>query len=106
MLIDRRFFQYLVNAGQNVAKISVAEVFDVGAGKDLALPVTAARVGLKDKYPAAERATAKLCGPGQVEWTMELGPPWTLTTMGYFFAGSKLSGYSNQPCRLKPSFVQ
>src|SRR5258707_1216161 len=42
---------------------------------------------------------------------MELGPPCTSTTMGYlfaasFFAGSKLAGYSSQPCRLKPSFCQ
>src|SRR5947209_2642003 len=37
---------------------------------------------------------------------MELGPPCTCTTMGYFFAGSKLRGYNSQPCKLKLSFVQ
>src|SRR3954453_4708175 len=47
---------------------------------------------------------------------MELGPPCTTTTMGYFFAASlfaesklagfKPAGYSSQPCKLKPSFCQ
>src|SRR5262249_16171869 len=41
MLVDRRSFQRLVNAGHDVTKIAIAKILDVGASESLALSVTA-----------------------------------------------------------------
>src|SRR6476661_8076809 len=54
----------------------------------------------------AARPAAKSWLAGQWEVEMKEGPPWTFTTSGYFFVGSKSRGYSNQPCTSYSPFFQ
>src|SRR6476661_2344890 len=59
MLVNRRFLQRLVHAGHDVAKVAIAKVLHVGAGKGLALAETSARVGQEDEVSGRGERYAK-----------------------------------------------
>src|SRR5882672_261527 len=58
--IDGSGAEGFLHAGEDVAKIAVAEIADVGARKGFALAKTAARVGFKEKIAGARKGDRKI----------------------------------------------
>ena len=90
--VDGSDAQGLVDAGEDVAKISVAEIPDVGARKGFALAIAAARIGLKNKVTGAREGHHEV--PRVRPFRLHRGPRTAVNCHdhGVFFRGIEIAG--------------
>src|SRR6185312_2357831 len=64
MLIHRSLFQHLIDTRKNVAEISIAKIFYIGAGKCLSFSKAAARVGKENEVTDGGERNAEVRSAG------------------------------------------